>query len=257
MRVALDRVPLMLLALGFAACVTRGDIEEIKETQKKILAQLDKGGRPQMPQQPQKPQGPDPAKTYAFPLGESAVKGGQDAWVTIVEVSDFQCPYCGRVVPTIKALEEKYGKDLRVTFKHNPLPFHPNALPAANAAECAREQGKFWQMHDKLFENQQQLSPENYEKWAGEVGLDLNRWKKCFADTKFKSHIEEDQKMGMQLGARGTPAFFVNGRFLSGAQPQPAFEALIDEEMKKAKASGVAAKDYYQKVVVDKGEKAM
>jgi hypothetical protein len=87
---ALDRVPLVLLALGFAACVTRGDIEEIKETQKKILAQLEKGGRPQMPQQPQRPQGPDPAKTYAFPVGDAAAKGPAEAWVTLVEVSDFQ-----------------------------------------------------------------------------------------------------------------------------------------------------------------------
>ncbi len=90
MKPALHRVPLMLLALGFAACVTRGDIEEIKETQKKILAQLEKGGRPQMPQQPQRPQGPDPAKVYAFPVGDAPAIGGADAWVTIVEVSDFQ-----------------------------------------------------------------------------------------------------------------------------------------------------------------------
>ena len=142
-------------------------------------------------------------------------------------------------------------------FKHNPLPFHPNAMPAANAAECAREQGKFWQISEKMFAAQQQLSPENYEKWAGEIGLDVGRFKKCFAENKYKARIEEDQKLSMQLGARGTPAFFVNGRFLSGAQPQPAFEAIIDEELKKAKASGIAGKDYYQKAVVEKGEKSM
>jgi protein-disulfide isomerase len=130
-------------------------------------------------------------------------------------------------------------------------------MPAANASECAREQGKFWPMSEKMFAAQQQLSPENYEKWAGEVGVDAGRWKKCFADNKYKARIEEDQKVSMQLGARGTPAFFVNGRFLSGAQPQPAFEALIDEEMKKAKASGISARDYYQKAVVEKGEKSM
>ncbi|MBI5511143.1 MAG: hypothetical protein HY903_20475 [Deltaproteobacteria bacterium] len=90
MRFALERMPLMLLALGIAACVTRGDIEEIKETQKKILTKLEQGGRPSMPQQPQRPQGPDPAKVYGFPVGDSAAKGGADAWVTLVEVSDFQ-----------------------------------------------------------------------------------------------------------------------------------------------------------------------
>ena len=244
-------------AVAFAACVTRGDIEEVKETQKKILAQLEKGGRPQGPQAQQRPQGPDPAKVYAFPVGKSATKGPADALVTLIEVSEFQCPYCGRVGPTMKGLEEKYGKDLRIVFKHNPLGFHPNAMPAANAAECANEQGKFWPMHDKLFANQQQLSPENYEKWAGEVGLDMGRFKKCVAENKYKAKIEEDQKTGMQLGARGTPAFFINGRFLSGAQPQPAFEAIIDEELKKAKASGIAARDYYEKAIVEKGEKAM
>jgi len=142
-------------------------------------------------------------------------------------------------------------------FKHNPLGFHPNAMPAALAAECAREQGKFWQISELMFANQQQLSPDNYEKWAQQVGVDMGRFKKCFADQKYKSRIEEDQRTSMQLGARGTPAFFINGRFLSGAQPQPAFEALIDEELKKAKASGMAAKEYYQKAVVEKGEKSM
>lgn len=90
MRMSLERVPLMLLALGIAACVTRGDIEEIKETQKKILTQLEKGGRPQAPQQPQRPQGPDASKVYAFPVGDNASKGPAEAWVTLVEISEFQ-----------------------------------------------------------------------------------------------------------------------------------------------------------------------
>jgi protein-disulfide isomerase len=157
----------------------------------------------------------------------------------------------------LKALEEKYGKDLRIAFKHNPLGFHPNAMPAANGAECAREQGKFWQMHDKMFENQRDLAKERIEQYAKEAGLDFGRWKGCFDAEKYKDRILGDQRMAMQLGARGTPAFFINGRFLSGAQPQPAFEALIDEELKKAKDSGMSRKEYYEKAIVEKGKKAM
>jgi protein-disulfide isomerase len=157
----------------------------------------------------------------------------------------------------LKALEAKYGKDLRIAFKHNPLGFHPNAMPAASAAECAREQGKFWQMHDQLFDNQKDLAKEKLEGYARTAGLDVGRWKACFDADKYKERIQGDQRAAMQLGARGTPAFFINGRFLSGAQPQPAFEALIDEELKKAKGSGLSRKEYYEKAIVEKGKKAM
>ena len=130
-------------------------------------------------------------------------------------------------------------------------------MPAANAVECAGEQGKFWEMHDKIFENNRALEDAQLESYAKAVGADVGRWKSCFSTNKYKAKIELDQRTSVSLGARGTPAFFVNGRFLSGAQPQPAFEALIDEELKKAKASGVARADYYKKQVVEKGQKSM
>lgn len=245
------------LALSGIACVKRSDIDEIKKTQETIITKLDEmnKNRPMAPMQ--RPQGPDPAKVYAVSVDNSAVKGPADAWVTIVEVSDFQCPFCNRVGPTLKEVEQKFGKDVRIVFKHNPLGFHQRALPAAMAAECAHAQGKFWEMHDKLFENQRALADEDLEKYAKEAGVDVAKWKKCYTDGTPKAGIEAEQNQVVSLGARGTPAFFINGRFLSGAQPFPAFEALINEELKKAKDSGIAQAEYYTKAVVEKGEKRM
>jgi protein-disulfide isomerase len=161
------------------------------------------------------------------------------------------------VTDTLKEIEQKYGNDVRFVFKFNPLPFHNRAAPAADAAACANEQGKFWKMHDTLFANQEKLDDASLEGYAKEVGLDVGRWKSCYTANKYKSQIDADIAKAAQFGARGTPAFFINGRFLSGAQPFPAFQAIIDEELKKAKESGVSKRDYYAKQVVEKGEKAL
>jgi len=258
MRLVTLGLSLGALALLATSCVSRSEIEEIKANQQKILEKLDKVGRAApTPQAAARPQGPDTAKTYAVPVGDAPIRGNKNAPVTIVEWSDFQCPFCSRVVPTLKQIEEKYGQDVRVIFKNNPLPFHQRAMPAALAAECANEQGKFYQMHDELFANQRALEDADLEGYAKKIGLDLGRFTSCFKSQKFKSRIEAQQREGMQFGARGTPAFFINGRFLSGAQPLPAFQALIDEELKKAKDSGVSAGDYYDKIVIAKGEKTL
>jgi protein-disulfide isomerase len=127
-------------------------------------------------------------------------------------------------------------------------------MPAALAAEAAGKQGKFWEMHDRLFENQKDMSDENFVKWAGELGLDVEQFKKDLADEGLKKKITEQQTQGVTLGARGTPAFFVNGRFLSGAQPVESFKALIDEEMKKADkliASGTPKAQVYEKTIAN------
>lgn len=249
-----------LAALALTACVTRGEIEELKKNDKEILAKLDKiaagAGRAAGPQQ-QAPRGPDPEKVYAVTVGDSAAHGPSDAWVTIVEVSDFQCPFCGKVVPTITDLQKKYGNDIRVVFKNNPLSFHPRAMPGAMSAECAREQGKFWDVYERQFTNQKALEDADLEKYAKEAGVDMGRWKACYTSNKYKARIEEEQRQVVALGARGTPAFFINGRFLSGAQPIQAFEAIIDEELKKAKESGISKKDYYSQQVEQKGLKTL
>jgi protein-disulfide isomerase len=254
-------VGVALVSLVLASCVDPNDINEIKKNEKLILEKLDEIAKQRaaqpMPQQQQRPKQPDPSKVYSFDIGKAAVKGPSDAWVTIVEVSDFQCPFCGRVNPTLKQIQEKYGNDVRFVFKHNPLSFHPRAMPAAVAAECAKEQGKFWEMHDKMFANQQQLEDANLEGYAKEIGVDVGKWKQCYTAAPNRGDIQNDQRTAMTLGANGTPAFFINGRFLSGAQPFPAFDALVGEELNKAKASGVAKNEYYQKAVVEKGLKTI
>ena len=128
-------------------------------------------------------------------------------------------------------------------------------MPAANAAECAREQQKFWKMHDQIFANYRALEDPDLEGYAKKAGLGLQRFKACFEQNKHKDRIENDQKIATSLGARGTPAFFINGRYLSGAQPYQNFAKLVDEELDKAKKSGVAAADYYRKVVEEQGAK--
>jgi len=194
---------------------------------------------------------PDPKAVYAVPVGSSPVKGPSDALVTIVEFSDFQCPFCGRVEPTIKQIHETYGKDVRVAFKQNPLPFHQNAGPAAEAALEARDQGKFWEMHEKLFTNQQALEKDKLEEYAKDLGLNVAKFKTSLETNKHKAEIDADHKLARDLGASGTPSFFINGRSLRGAQPFEAFKAVIDEELAKAKqlvASGTPKTQLYAKV---------
>ncbi|HEY2729642.1 MAG TPA: thioredoxin domain-containing protein [Polyangia bacterium] len=176
------------------------------------------------------------AEVYKVPVGDSPTRGGKQPKVTIVEFSDFQCPFCSRVTGTLDTLVKDYGNDVSISFRHNPLPFHNNALPAAEAAEAARAQGKFWEMHDKLFANQQNLDRPTLDKLAGEVGLNMAKYKEAMDKDAGKERIKRDQDDAAKFGARGTPNFFINGRNLRGAQPVEAFKGVIDEEIKKADA---------------------
>ena len=140
---------------------------------------------------------------------------------------------------------------MKVVFKHQPLPFHPHAMPAALAAEAAHRQGKFWEMHDKLFADQKALSPEAYERFANEIGLNVSRWKADMASESVKKAVEADSAAGTKIGARGTPAFFINGKSLSGAQPFESFKAVIDAEIQAADAllkKGVAPAKLYDEI---------
>lgn len=131
----------------------------------------------------------------------------------------------------MKDLEKQFANQVRVVFKHNPLPMHPDAPLAAEASLAANEQGKFWEYADKLFENQRALKREDLEKYATELGLNLDQFKKALDEHKFQRQIEADKNLAQQIGARGTPAFFVNGRTLSGAQNKDAFEKIVKEEI--------------------------
>ncbi len=152
---------------------------------------------------------------------------------------------------------DEYKDDVRIVFKHNPLSFHKRAMPAANATECANEQGKFWKMHDAIFENNRKLEDADLESYAEKIGLNMKPFKDCFGANKHKQSILKDQKTSVGLGARGTPAFFVNGRFLSGAKPFEEFKKVIDIELKKAKDSGIPRAEYYDKAIVAKGKKRL
>jgi predicted DsbA family dithiol-disulfide isomerase/predicted RNA-binding protein with TRAM domain len=154
-----------------------------------------------------------------------------DAKVAIVEFSDFQCPFCSRVGPTLTRINQEYPEDVKVVFKHLPLSFHNKAMGAAQAAEAAGKQGKFWEMHDLLFQNQRALSDEKYLEWAGQLSLDVEKFNKDMASAEVKNQIESDKREASKLGVTGTPGFFINGRFLSGARPFDSFKTIIDEEI--------------------------
>ena len=189
------------------------------------------------PSAPNAPSAPAPAAIRKVDVpADSPAKGGKaGAKVTIVEWSDFQCPFCSRVVPTLKQIEDTYGDNVKVVFRHQPLPFHNNAKIAAAASMAANEQGKFWQMHDKMFANQQALDRPSLERYAQEIGLDVGKFKAALDSNKFDAYIAADSAEGMRVGANGTPTFFINGRQVVGAQPIDAFKAVIDDELKKKK----------------------
>jgi protein-disulfide isomerase len=182
------------------------------------------------------PGAPPAAPTVAnINLEGAPVKGPKNAPITIVAFSDFQCPFCSRVVPTLKELEKQYEGKVRVAFKHQPLPFHNNARIAAAASMAANEQGRFWEMHDKMFANQGALDRANLERYAEELKLDMGKFKSALDSNKYEAQISKDSSEGSQIGANGTPTFFINGRQLVGAQPIESFKAIIEEELKKKK----------------------
>jgi protein-disulfide isomerase len=199
------------------------------------------------------PGAPAPAAAKKVEVaGFNPVRGPKAAPVTMVMWSDFQCPFCSRVEPTVKQVEETYGSKVKVVWRNEPLPFHNNAMPAAKAAMAAAEQGKFWEMHDKLFDNQQKLSAGDLEGYARDIGLDLGKWKTDMESDKVKNEIAEDQKAGSAVGANGTPAFYINGKELSGAQPFDSFKTIIDEQLTKAdelQKKGVKLDDLYAKLI--------
>jgi protein-disulfide isomerase len=176
---------------------------------------------------------PDPSKHYKINTAGSPGKGGpESAKVTVVEFSDFQCPFCSRVTPTLNQIEETYGKDVRIVFKHLPLRMHKKAPAAHAAAEAAHRQGKFWEMHDKIFANQREMSEAKYVEYATELGLDVEKFKKDVASADVKKKVDSDAKEAASLGVTGTPGFFINGLFLSGARPFDSFKTVIDKELK-------------------------
>lgn len=163
--------------------------------------------------------------------------GAKDAPVTIVEFTDFQCPFCRRAEPTIKELRDKYGDKMRLVHRDFPLPFHRQAFKAAVAAHCAGDQGRFWQYHDALFADQSKLGVDEFKAVAKELNLDMPKFQSCLDKDQHADQIKKDIAAGEALGVDGTPAFFINGVSLVGAQPPEKFETLINTELAQTKGA--------------------
>jgi protein-disulfide isomerase len=180
------------------------------------------------------------AVTLLEPLREAVaangpVRGPPDAPVTIVEFSDFQCPFCGRLEPVLVRVLAKYPTEVRLVYRNYPLPeLHPQAEKAAEASLCARDQGKFWEMHDQMFADQQSLGVDDLKDKARRLGLDAGKFAQCLDSGQMRSAVEVDVKDGDALGIQGTPASFIDGRFVSGAAEESELAAIIDDELRRA-----------------------
>jgi protein-disulfide isomerase len=246
---------------------------------RRVYAELAKAQWHKDPPKPSSPaHNPDDRTVWLIPVGTSAVRGKASAPVTIVEFSEFQCPFCGRVAPTLAEVLKIYGDKVRLVFKHNPLPFHAQAAPAAELVIEARAQRGdkgFWAAHDLLFhkeckgnpdvtdrkscedsgamwvDNQQALKEPDLLAHARTLGLDAARVSAAISGKKHQAVIDADQDLSDDAQANGTPHFFINGRRLVGAQPLDKFKAVIDEELAKAEAlikGGVPAARVYERI---------
>ena len=227
---------------------------------------------------PARPDPVDDRTRHLVPIGKSPVRGKPTALVTIVEFAEFQCPFCGRVAPTVEKVLAKYGSDVRFVWKHNPLPFHPRAKPAAIFVEEARAQkgdAGFWAAHDLLFrkecagnpqasredceanngqwvDHQKQLDAQQLLAHAKALRLNVARMNRALTSDAHMARVEEDQDLADDVRASGTPHFFINGRRLTGAQPMEKLVAVIDEELIEARAmiaKGVRPAQVYDKLM--------
>jgi predicted DsbA family dithiol-disulfide isomerase len=180
---------------------------------------------------------------YRVPIevGDAPARGKETAPVTIVEFSDFQCPFCARARPAVNRVREVYGDKVRFAFRHFPLNFHPQAEKAGEAVACAREQGRFWEMHDRLWANPGKLQPAELKEHAAAIGLDAAAFGQCLDSGRYAGLVRKDVELGARYGVSGTPAFFVNGRPLVGAQPFESFAQVIDDELQRLGVPAPAA----------------
>jgi protein-disulfide isomerase len=171
--------------------------------------------------------------TFDVKVGNAPTFGGENAKVTIIEFSDFQCPFCAKGATILTDLKKKYGNKIKVAFKQYPLPFHSQAKKAAVAALCANEQNTkfFWKMHDHMFANQSELAVDKLKATAKKLGLDSAKFDKCLDDNKYIAQVEKDIQEGKAVGVKSTPTFFVNGQLVSGAQPVKVFSEIIDQAL--------------------------
>ena len=160
--------------------------------------------------------------------GDTPFKGSASGKVIIIEFSDYQCPFCQSAEATISQILSNYPNDVKIYYRNFPLvQLHPNAINASMAAECSNEQGKFWEMHDKLFANQKNLDVPSLKEYAKDLGLDSAKFNNCLDSNKYKDQIVKDYNDGIAAGVQGTPDFFINGVLIEGAQPYSVFDQAI------------------------------
>ena len=233
------RAVLLGVVVLAAACGPQAaDIEEMKKGQKDILAKLENleksiqqvraqpaaaQARPQM----------DPNKVYTIPVAGNPVRGPKDAKVTIVEFSDFQCPFCAQSTALVDQVLKAYPKDVNFVYKQFPLTaIHPNAMPAAKAVVAAGKQGKFWEMHDIAFQNSRELSADKLKEYAGKIGLDVPRWEKDMNSPETQATVDKEMQEARAADVSGTPTFFVGGKRVMN-RSFDGFKQMIDEQLAK------------------------
>lgn len=176
----------------------------------------------------------DPPRQDIETLDSDPVRGPADAPVEIVEFSDFQCPFCLRATVTLAELMERHGNQIRFIYKDYPLPNHPHAFKAAEAGNCANEQGRFWDYHDKLFDSQQALDAASLKEYASELGMDPAAFADCLDEGRYAEQVQQDLAIGRRYGVSSTPTLFINGRVVFGAAPLEAFDRIVQEELAAA-----------------------
>ncbi len=201
---------------------------------------------------------PDTNTVYRVPVDpkRQPMLGPDDALVTIVEFSDFQCPFCRRAAGTLHELLRRYDQEVRLFFFHNPLPMHPNSQEAAEAAAAVfhlKGPKAFWKYHDLLFANQHSLDRDSLVRFASQVGADPKKVRQALEKRTYRKEVEAQKKLAAKLGVRGTPAFFINGTFLNGAQPLGIFRDRVERELGKArklmKAKKIVAAKVYETIM--------
>ncbi|MCH7746477.1 MAG: thioredoxin domain-containing protein [Acidobacteria bacterium] len=176
----------------------------------------------------------EPPRTVIEVDADDPVFGPAGASVEIIEFSDFQCPFCQRLTATLEQLKTAYGSDIRLVFKDYPLPNHAQAFKAAEAGNCANQQGKFWELHDTMFSRQSELGVDDLKRHAGALGMDQAAFDACLDSGRFAEQVNADLTAGQQYGVSSTPTVFINGRAVMGAAPFEVFDKIIREELERA-----------------------
>ncbi len=234
-----------ILALGIAACQpSKQQVEDLAAQQEEILAKLKtiEANQKKMlaaaaPTARRQPPTEDFNKVYKIAVGGSPFIGKASAPIAIVEYSDFQCPYCARATPALKEVQKKYPDKVRLVFKHFPLSFHKAAKPSAIASMAAADQGKFWEFHDVLFENQRTLDPGKMAEYAKQAGLNVEQFNKDMAakQAEYAKAVDADFRQGQSVGVRGTPTLYIGGKKVANRTVE-GMSAMIDTLLKEKEA---------------------